>query len=348
MYNSVPFESLVPLGWDDRAGAAYAEVAGPTHIPGRVIRVDRISCVVATPDGERIATVSELPAVGDWVALDDDEDGQLVIVAVAPRWSALTRHDADRERTQVLAANVDVVLISAPGDRPSASRVERETILGWESGAQPVVILTKADLAPPGYAAELRARLVGVEVIITSVPGGFGVDQLAATLQPCRTAVFLGPSGAGKSTLVNALLGEDRLATGEVREDDRRGRHTTSSRELVTIPTGGVLIDTPGVRTLGLGSVGDGLDAAFADLVALAANCRFTDCAHDGEPGCAVLAAVAAGELDVTRLANYRRLEAEIVGDGRVVDHAGRKAEREERKRAERQARTAELYRHRP
>ena len=188
-----------------------------------------------------------------------------------------------------------------PGDRPSAARVERETILGWESGAQPVVILTKADLAPPGYAAELRARLVGVDVIVTSVPAGLGVDQLAATLRPCRTAVFLGPSGAGKSTLVNTLLGEDRLATGAVRDDDRRGRHTTSSRELVLIPTGGVLIDTPGVRTLGLGSVEAGLDAAFADLVALAADCRFSDCAHNGEPGCAVEAAVAAGDLDAAR-----------------------------------------------
>jgi ribosome biogenesis GTPase len=298
---------------------------------------------VVTADGERIATVSDLPAVGDWVALDDQDDdadgaGQLVIAAVAPRWSALTRHDADRERTQVLAANVDVVLISAPGDRPSAARVERETILGWESGAQPVVILTKADLAPPDYAAELRARLVGVDVIVTSVPAGLGVDQLAATLRPCRTAVFLGPSGAGKSTLVNTLLGEDRLATGAVRDDDRRGRHTTSSRELVLIPTGGVLIDTPGVRTLGLGSVEAGLDAAFADLVALAADCRFSDCAHNGEPGCAVEAAVAAGDLDAARLANYRRLEAEIVGDG-VVDHAAAKAKREDEKRIQRAVR---------
>jgi ribosome biogenesis GTPase len=236
---------------------------------------------------------------------------------------------------------VDVVLISAPGDRPSAARVERETILGWESGAQPVVVVTKADLAPAGYVEELRARLVGVEVIVTSAKDGRGVEPVARTLQPCRTAVLLGPSGAGKSTLVNALLGEDRLATGEVREDDRRGRHTTSSRELVLIPSGGLLIDTPGVRTLGLGSVEDGLDAAFADVVTLATTCRFRDCAHQGEPGCAVQAAVAAGTLDRARLENYQRLGAEIVDATKEPDHAGRKAEREERKRSDRQARAA-------
>ena len=335
------FVRLVPLGWDDRARAAYEEVADPSSLPGRVVRVDRISCVVAAPDGERIARFAELPAVGDWVALaEDPDDQQLVITAVAPRWSALTRHDADRERVQVLAANVDVVMISAPGDRPSAARVERETVLGWESGAQPLVIVTKADIAPAGYVEELRARLVGVEVIATSAVSGLGVDHVAAALAPCRTAVMLGPSGAGKSTLINALLGEDRLATGAVRDDDRRGRHTTSSRELVVIPTGGVLIDTPGVRTLGLGSVEDGLDAAFADVVALAAQCRFGDCAHHGEPGCAVEAAVASGELDSTRLENYRHLESEIVGEGRVVDHAAAKAKREEDKRIQRQARS--------
>ncbi len=334
-------DPLVSFGWDDRARAAYAEVAGPSRAPGRVVRVDRISCVVVTADGDRIATATELPAVGDWLALERDDADQLAIAAIAPRWSALTRHDADRERTQVLAANVDVVLISAPGDRPSAARVERETILGWESGAQPVVVVTKADLAPAGYVEELRERLVGVEVIVTSVPDGLGVESVARTLQPCRTAVLLGPSGAGKSTLVNALLGEERLATGAVREDDRRGRHTTSSRELVLIPSGGLLIDTPGVRTLGLGSVEDGLDAAFADVVALAANCRFRDCAHHGEPGCAVESAVAEGTLDAARLGNYRRLEAEIVGATKEPDHAGRKAEREERKRSDRQARVA-------
>ncbi len=365
MGSPVSADPLVPFGWDDRARAAYAEVADPDHVPGRVVRVDRISCVVITRAGDRIATASELPAVGDWVALEPDDIepdtgpdmgpdmgpegadddgrsdavGSMVIAATAPRWSALTRHDADRERIQVLAANVDVVLVSAPGDRPSPARVERETILGWESGAQPVVVVTKADLAPEGYVAELRDRLVGVDVIVTSARDGSGIEAVVRTLQPCRTAVLLGPSGAGKSTLVNALLGEDRLATGAVREDDRRGRHTTSSRELVLIPTGGLLIDTPGVRTLGLGSVEGGLDAAFADIAALSLACRFRDCAHRGEPGCAVEAAVAAGALDAARLANYRRLEDEIVGAVKEPDHAARKAEREERKRVGRQAR---------
>ncbi len=330
-----PVHGLAPYGGSDAVHRAYLAADLSTDRAARVIRVDRISCVVATPDGDRIATATDLPAVGDWVTLEGDPDRPNV-AAVLPRWSTLTRHDADRERVQVIAANVDLVLISAPGDRPSASRVERECVLAWESGATPVVVLTKADAAPAGYVEELRERIQGVEVVVTAVLDGDGVDQVAALLAPNRTAVMLGPSGAGKSTLANALLGEERFEIGEVREDDRRGRHTTSSRSLVVIPSGGVLIDTPGIRTLGLGDVEEGLDATFTDIAELVASCKFSDCSHSSEPGCAVLAAVAAGELDPERLANFQRLEAEVTATPRGVDHAAKKAQREEHKKAQR------------
>lgn len=331
-------DELARYGGTEAVADAFAAAGLDSYRPARVVRVDRISCVVATPDGDRIATATELPAVGDWVTLEGDRENPTV-AEVVPRRSALTRHDADRERVQVIAANVDLVLICAPGDRPSASRVERECVLAWESGATPVVILTKADAAPVDYVDELRARIQGVDVIVTAASEDRGVADVAAVLAPNRTAVMLGPSGAGKSTLANALLGEERFATGEVREDDRRGRHTTSSRALVVIPSGGVLIDTPGIRTLGLGDVDEGLDATFTDIAELVANCKFSDCSHAKEPGCAVRAAVAAGELEPDRLANFLRLEAEVTANPRGVDHAARKAQREEQKKAQRASR---------
>ena len=329
----------MPYGWDERVQNAFEAVATEPHFqPGRVVRVDRISCVVATRTGDQIATAGSLPAVGDWVVLDDGDD-ELRITAVLDRTAALTRHDADRERVQVIAANIDLVFISAPADRPSAARVEREAVLAWESGATPVVVLTKADLAPDDYVEELRTRLPGVEVVVTAALQNDGVDRIAALMRPNRTAVMLGPSGAGKSTLANALLGEERMPTGEVREDDRRGRHTTSSREILLMPGGGVLIDTPGVRTLGLGDVDEGLDAAFTDIAELVAQCKFSDCGHGSEPGCALRAAVASGDLDAVRLENYLRLEDEVTATPRGINHAGRKAKREEDKKAQRAAR---------
>ena len=178
-------------------------------------RVERTACLVATDDGERLASFSELPAVGDWAALELHDDA-VVVRGVVPRWSELARRDPDTDTRQVLAANVDLVLVTVPGDRPSVTRVERETVLAWESGARPVVVLTKADLAAPGLAEELEGRLVGVDVLVTSSVTGDGVTAVGDLLAPNRTAVLLGPSGAGKSTLVNALLGWDRLDTGAV------------------------------------------------------------------------------------------------------------------------------------
>ena len=319
-------ETLAPLGWNERVGALYGELDAPGSRPGRVVRVERSARVVATPHGHVLAGAPVLPAVGDWVAVEV-RDGRGAVRGVVDRWSAVTREDPSGDRVQVLAANVDIVLITTPVDRPSAARVERESVIAWESGARPVVVVTKVDLDGQGYVDELRDRLTGVDVLATSSTTGEGVDEVATVLQPCLTAVLLGPSGAGKSTLANALVGSDELATAAVREGDHRGRHTTTSRQLVVVSGGGVLIDTPGLRSLGLSGEGGGIDAAFADIAELAAGCRFTDCRHEREPGCAVVAARETGALDPERLASYRKLERELAFERRRADPIARRAE---------------------
>jgi ribosome biogenesis GTPase / thiamine phosphate phosphatase len=317
-------DSLVSLGWDPRVDALYQEIASPDTQPGRVVRVERSACVVALADGDEVlATSFPLPAVGDWIAVAVDDDRGIVRDVVS-RWSALVREDPSGDRSQVLAANVDLVLITTPADRPSASRVERESLVAWDSGARPVIVVTKTDLDEHGYVDELRDRLTAVDVVATSVPAHRGIDEVATLLQPCRTAVLLGPSGAGKSTLANALLGTDRFAIGAVREDDHRGRHTTTTRQLVAVPSGGVLIDTPGIRSLGLAGTVDGLDETFGDITELALSCRFADCGHEHEPDCAVLAAVTDGTLAADRLASYRKLEREIAFEQRRTDPLAR------------------------
>jgi ribosome biogenesis GTPase / thiamine phosphate phosphatase len=303
---------LASVGWSERVQAGFAAVADEL-VPARVVGVERGWCRLATPTGER-----SLPepgtAVGDWVALDGD-----TVREVLPRWSALGRQDPGGGR-QVLAANVDLVLIATPADRLSSTRVERELVLAWDSGARPVVVLTKLDVAPSDVVDELAVRLATVDVIATSAVTGDGLDAIRDLLVYPVTGVFLGPSGAGKSTLINALLGEDRLAVGAVRDDDRRGRHTTTSRQLVALPSGGSLIDMPGLRSLGLDAGEDAVAAAFPDIDALARDCRFGDCSHAVEPGCAIAAAVGAGTLDPDRLASYRKLLRESAFEQRRVD----------------------------
>jgi len=220
----------------------------------------------------------------------------------------------------VLAADVDLVLVTAPVDRLSPARVERETAIAWDSGARPFVLVTKCDLAPEGLVDELRRRLVGVDVVATSVVTGDGVDEVRAALRPARTAVLLGPSGGGKSSLANRLLDREWLATGAMRPSDRRGRHTTTARHLLVVPSGGVLIDTPGLRSLSLPADHGGVAAAFPDVEALATWCRFDDCRHEAEPGCAVVAAVAGDGLDGERLASYRKLARELDFEARRDD----------------------------
>jgi ribosome biogenesis GTPase len=289
-------------------------------VAARVVGVERGSCRVATSLGERTIPVPAL-AVGDWVVLDGDS-----VHAVVPRWSELARLGPDGKR-QVLAANLDVVLIAAPADRLSAARVEREVVIAWESGARPVVVLTKLDLASPGMADELASRLGTVDVIATSALDGDGIDELRTLLVHPITAGLLGPSGAGKSALINALLGEDRLAVGAVREGDRRGRHTTTSRRLVALPSGGSLVDMPGLRSLATDASDGAVTAAFPDIDELASGCRFADCTHEVEPGCAVTIAAAGGDLDPARLASYRKLVKETAFERRRADPLARQAE---------------------
>ena len=281
--------------------------------PARVVGVERGWCRVATPTGERMIPVPDM-AVGDWVALDGDTVGDAI-----PRWSELARLGPLGQR-QVLAANLDLVLIAAPGDRLSSARVERELVIAWESGARPVVVLTKLDLAPPDAVDELTSRLVAVDVVATSAVSGDGMDTIRALLVHPVTAAFLGPSGAGKSTLINSLLGENRLAVGDVRDQDQRGRHTTTSRRLVPLPSGGSLIDMPGLRSLGTDASDDAVAVTFADIDELADACRFADCSHEIEPGCAVTAAVASGDLDPARLESYRKLARETAFEQRRAD----------------------------
>lgn len=268
-----------------------------------------------------------VPAVGDYVLLDD-EGG---VARVLPRSSALVRDTANRTSlTQVLAANVDVVLVVEHLDPdPDLGRVERLLTLAWRSGATPVVVLTKADLVPDprGMGHDVERVAIGVDVHVVSVPADEGLGPVRALLAPGTTVVVVGPSGAGKSTLVNALAGREAMATGE-RRADGRGRHTTTHRELVPLAGGAVLIDTPGLRAVGLVADAEALEHTFADVAELAARCRFADCAHRTEPGCAVRAALDAGELDERRFDSWRRLEREAAYQERRADARLAAAER--------------------
>ena len=333
---------LAAYGWDDRVAARFTLLDAPVHVPGRVARVDRGSCLVATADGlvraspytlaSRRAELDAVPATGDWVALTDDPHEGSAIVGVVPRWSAISRKDPDERVTveQVLAANVDVFAVVCGLDRSLVqNRVERMLSVAWESGALPVVVLTKADLAADLEAVVREAHAAagaGVSVHVTSAVSGQGIDELRALLLPTRTLAVIGPSGAGKSTLVNGIVSTDVQSTGPVREADGRGRHTTTTRDLVPVPTGGVLLDTPGLRSLPLWDGASGIASTFADVEDLAAGCRFRDCHHEQEPGCAVRAAMATGALASRRLESYHKLHRELAALELRQDERARRA----------------------
>jgi ribosome biogenesis GTPase / thiamine phosphate phosphatase len=303
---------LSTLGWDDERARELARLDLPGGLPGRVVRQDRGWVQVARADGvhaartraDRIGT----PVAGDWVVVADDE-----VAAVLERRSALRRADPVGEGEQVLAANLDRVLIVAGLDRPvKAGRIQRAAAQAWDAGAEPVVVLTKADLDERAEerADAVRAEHPGLDVAVVSARTGAGIATLAHELGH-HTAVLLGESGAGKSSLLNALAGSEVAITGEVRETDAKGRHTTTRRELHLLPGGGIVVDTPGIRAIGLYAEPDAIDAAFPDIDDLSVACRFGDCTHDHEPGCAVLEAVASGALGAERLAAYHELHAE-------------------------------------
>jgi ribosome biogenesis GTPase len=304
---------LARLGWDPRWAAVLDDVA-PGSTPGRVTRHDGAGLVLATGAGERrvmfAGRLDPEPAVGDWVAVAGDAP-----VAVLPRRSLLRRRTAHGDEEQSLAANVDAVLLVCGLDRPvRAGRIQRSATLATDAGAEPVVVLTKArrpGAAPAEEALAVVARAApGTGVLVTSVKEGLGLDELRAAVAG-RTVVLLGESGAGKSSIVNALVGDDAVAVGEVRAGDAKGRHTTTSRQLHLLATGGVLVDTPGIRAVGLWVDPDAVDTAFAEVDEVGAGCRFADCRHETEPGCAVLAAVDGGTLDPARVDAWRALHDE-------------------------------------
>lgn len=304
---------LTSLGWDAARDAEFAPLAA-SAVPARVSRVDRGAIDVITADNPlRLRSTDHDLAVGDWVALVAT-DRQWQVEEVLTRRSLIRRASVTGESAaQLLASNVDVVLVVVPAvPEPRVAMTERLVALAWDSGATPVVALTKSDLAvdPDGVADDLRAASPGVEVVCVTAATAAGFDPLRPLLTEGRTLCLLGRSGAGKSTLANAMLGAERFATTDIRADGK-GRHTTSFRELVVLPSGGVLIDTPGLRGVGLWLTGDGLERAFADVEALVASCRFSDCAHETEPGCAVLAALEDGALDERRYASWRQLQRE-------------------------------------
>jgi ribosome biogenesis GTPase len=315
--------NLSEIGWNDRFDSLFSQVRTNTVTPARVVRVDRGSVCVQGEVGATVATVAGsldpagqagAPAVGDWVALDRVEDSA-VIRAILPRTGTLTRRrPGAADHGQAVAANIDIVFIVESVERgPNPRRIERAVALAWDAGAKPVVVLTKIDLADDVDAAVARARdgAPFEEILPLSAVEGLGVDELVGTIPPGSTAVLLGPSGVGKSTLANRLLGEDRFEVSGVREGDAKGRHTTTHRELVVLPSGGCLIDTPGVRELGLWLDPGSVAPAFPEIDDAASGCRFRDCRHEGEPGCAVAAEVEAGRLDPARLESFHRLQRE-------------------------------------
>lgn len=335
---------LDALGWSPVLACHLEAVEAPDAVPGRVARVDRGICRVLTEAGAVEALwrgpvevpgerpVSR-PAAGDWCALVRQEDRRLV-AAVLPRQTRIARGLQSGDRAeQLLAVNIDVAFIVTGLDGDwSLRRIERYLALARAGGVRPVVVLNKADRCDDVAARCDEAGRVspGAAVHPTSATLGQGVEALQAELQPHLTGVFLGSSGAGKSTLINRLLGRAWQRTAEVRPFDDRGRHTTTRRELVVLDGGGVVIDSPGLRAVGVVAHEDDVAAVFPEVVALAAGCRFDDCQHESEPGCAVQAAVQAGELPRGRCESYQRLRREAVDAGRRRDtYAQRQHERQ-------------------
>ena len=314
---------LKNLGWNDRFQSLFKTFQKDNLVPGRVVRVDRGAVRVETERETMVAVLAGSldpageagpPAVGDWVVLDQC-DGTNLIRAILSRTGTLARRkpgEADLE--QVVAANVDLVLVVESLERgPNPRRIERATALAWDGSATPVVILTKTDICEDLEKAVARAREGApfCEIMPLSSVSGEGLEDVARLLTEGSTAVLLGPSGVGKSTLTNRLLGEEQLLVAEVRGGDGKGRHTTTARELVPLPDGGCLIDTPGIRELGLWLDTNAVNSAFPEIDEAAGRCRFKDCRHETEPGCAVRAEVERGELDAARLASFLRLRNE-------------------------------------
>ena len=356
--------NLRDWGWNEEWAAAFAPHAAEGLQPARVVRQDRGACEIQLEDGGRTAEPTgrfrhaveageaDMPAVGDWVAADPRPTcARAGIETVLPRRTCLARQEAGRAtRAQVLAANVDVVfMVSAldAGRGFSLARLERALTLVRAGGTEAVVVLNKADLCDDvgGRVREAQSAAVDAPVTAVSATEGWGVDELHSWLDGGRTGVLLGPSGVGKSALANALLGEARQATGPVREEDARGRHTTTRRELFRLPSGGLLIDTAGLREFQPWDAAGDLDAVFPEVAELAAKCRFRDCRHEGEPGCAVQLALGDGSLDARRFEHYLRLKREQAYQEQKRDLGAQLAEKTRWKKIAQWQK--DLYRHR-
>ena len=338
---------LTTYGWNRGLQHDFEPFAAQGLVPARVIVQHRSSYRLMTEAGETEAKLSGRfhhdapegghPAVGDWVAIEPAE-GFALIQGLLPRRTAFMRKAAGTaNEMQVAAANVDVALLTVSlNSNLNLRRLERYLAATYESGASPVVVLTKADGCPDVAAAVAEVSKIAGDapVIAVSAVSGLGLAALAEHLEPRRTAVLLGSSGVGKSTLVNALAGEALMDTGAIREDDERGRHTTTHRELILLPSGALILDTPGMRELGLIDAEAGVAAAFsgveAEVDALARGCKFKDCGHGAEPGCEVRAALKDGRLDASRFEAWRKLQREIDHERAKVDPQARHAQQRE------------------
>ncbi|MFV0260121.1 MAG: ribosome small subunit-dependent GTPase A [Acidimicrobiales bacterium] len=339
---------LASLGWDDELDAWAAANGGAGLVPGRLARVSRGFSLVFTggdallaASGSTRATDLGEPATGDFVLVRLDDDDGPVLAALAPRRTALCRRAPGRyPEPQVLAANADAVLVMHGLDRDlNLRRIERQLVVAWDSGARPVVVLTKTDVASDVETTSeaVAGAAPGVEVITVSAADGEGLDRIHDLVEHHRAVVMLGLSGIGKSTLVNALSDGQVQRTGEVRAADRRGRHTTVTRDLIPLPSGGLVMDTPGIREIGLWQARDGLDRAFPEIAEAAQGCRFADCTHDAEPGCAVREATEAGLIRPRRLDHWRDLESELELQDTQLTEFARRAESRQRADAEEQ-----------
>jgi ribosome biogenesis GTPase len=315
------FSALAPYGWDEAWADAFAPYEPEGLLPGRVVRVDRGQCDVVTADGLlRADTAFVTPndpmrvlCTGDWAVVEPAGNPRYVRTYLPRRTAFVRSTSSKRSEGQILAANVDHAIVAVSlAVELDLGRIERFLALAWESGAQPLVVLTKADLVPDAatlahLVQDVETTAPGVPVLTVSALDGDGLDVLVAVVSG-GTTVLLGQSGAGKSTLANVLIGEDLMAVRAARDSDGKGRHTTTTRNLLALPGGGVLIDTPGLRGVGLWDAEVGVGQVFSEIEELGRQCRFHDCAHEGEPGCAVLAAIDSGELPERRLESYRKL----------------------------------------